>query len=702
MPDIEFIGFNIKLFKLINGLNHPFFDTVFYLITYLGSGLILIPIVLVLYAIRKEKILPVVTSYLLLSIAVQVIKYFWNFPRPAALFDNIHIVGETLKAASFPSGHTATAFMLFYVLTKGKSIPLKTFLMIPALAVGYSRIYIGAHFPIDVLAGGIIGYLSGYFSVKYIGFFEKYRNELLVLLLIPAVLFLYNLDTFPFYIVDEARNAEAAREMLERSDFIVPTYNYELRTDKPPLHYWIFILAYKLIGVNELSSRIGSAIIGVATVLLVYFFAARILNKKIALVSALILPTCLYSFLIFRMAVPDPYLVFFNTLALFSFYLSTSNPVYTYVFYICLGLGTLTKGPVGFILPFGIAFAFTFFREILVHPHNDNKGTRHLLFSGLKALKVFLTSRHVVGYLIVAVIAIPWYIIISIKTGGKFASGFFLYHNIGRFLYYSIKGPEGPFIITFLFFLMGFFPWSFFTIQVLVSSYKEKRDSLVLFLLLWVILYLVFYSISATKLPQYLIPIYPALSILTAKYLSRDMSYRKASAAFIGIFGLSACIALSILGNKYAKELMPYITFLGLPFLIGGVIVLLRDRYIPQTIAVSTLVFLFLVSGWFMPKTEKYFIPKKIGRIIEEQTKKSGGELIHAVYSYKYYDPAFEFYIRKKIIRIDEPSLLPEGSLLIGTEDKLIGLNNVTYRQLFKIRDSLRNKEVLVVQVEGK
>jgi hypothetical protein len=103
-----------------------------------------------------------------------------------------------------------------------------------------------------------------------------------------------------------------------------------------------------------------------------------------------------------------------------------------------------------------------------------------------------------------------------------------------------------------------------------------------------------------------------------------------------------------------------------------------------------------------MPKTEKYFIPKKIGRIIEEQTKKSGGELIHAVYSYKYYDPAFEFYIRKKIIRIDEPSLLPEGSLLIGTEDKLIGLNNVTYRQLFKIRDSLRNKEVLVVQVEGK
>src|SRR4030042_2781392 len=364
LPDKEFICFNIKLFKLINGLNHPFFDTVFYLITYLGSGLILIPIVLVLYAIRKEKILPVVTSYLLLSIAVQVVKYFWNFPRPAALFDNIHIVGETLKAASFPSGHTATAFMLFYVLTQGKSISLKTFLIICALAVGYSRIYIGAHFPIDVLAGGIIGYLSGYFSVKYIGFFEKYRNELLVLLLIPAVLFLYNLDVFPFYIVDEARNAEAAREMLARSDFLVPTYNDELRTDKPPLHYWIFILGYKLLGVNELSPRVGSAVIGLAIVLLVYLFTVKVLNRKIALISASLLPTCLYSFLIFRMAVPDPYLVFFSTLALFSFYLGIVNNAYKYIliFYMSIGLAVLTKGPVGFILPFGVAFTFIFFR----------------------------------------------------------------------------------------------------------------------------------------------------------------------------------------------------------------------------------------------------------------------------------------------------------------------------------------------------
>lgn len=703
MSNFELIDLNLKLFKLVNSHNHPFLDTAFYLITYLGSVLIIIPTVLVLYKIKKEKILPVVFSYLISGITVQVMKYLWSVPRPAALFDDIHVVGETLRAASFPSAHTATALALFYVLSQGGNIRLKTLLLILALSVGYSRVYVGAHFPIDVLVGGIIGYLSGYFSVKYIGFFEKYKNELLVLLLIPAVLFLYNLDAFPFYIVDEARNAEAAREMLERSDFLVPTYNYELRTDKPPLHYWIFILGYKLLGVSELSSRIGSAIIGLATVLLVYLFTVKVLNRKIALISASLLPTCLYSFLIFRMAVPDPYLVFFSTLALFSFYLGIVNNTYKYIliFYVSIGLAVLTKGPVGFILPFGVAFTFIFFRGMLTPSHSDTKGVPQLLLSAVKTLKVFLTSRHIIGFLIAGAIAIPWYVIVSIKTGGAFTSGFFWSHNIKRFLT-PIGGHEGPFFITFIFILVGFFPWSFFIIQVLRSSFKEKTDPLVLFLLLWIAIYLIFYSISATKLPHYLVPTYPALSILTAKYLSQDMPYKRVSAAFISIFGLSACIALFILGNKYAKELMPWVAFLGIPFLIGGVIVLLRDRHIPQTIAVSTLVFLLLVSGWFMPTSEKYFIPKKIGSIIEEQTQKSVGELIHAVYSYKYYDPAFEFYIRKKIMRIEEPSLLPEGSLLVSTEDRLRGLTNVKYHQLFKIRDSLRNKEVLVVQIEGK
>ncbi|MEW6068904.1 MAG: phosphatase PAP2 family protein [Nitrospirota bacterium] len=699
MFNIEFFDLNSGLFKLINNHNNSFLDIIFYFITYLGSGWIIIPIILVLYKIEREKILPLVSSYLMSGIIVQIIKFLSDVPRPAALFDDVHIVGEILRTDSFPSGHTATAMALFYVLSYRKTGYLKIFLLILALAVGYSRIYVGAHFPLDIVIGGIIGYLAGYVSIKYNDFFSKYKKELLVTLLIPAVLFFYRLDAFPFYIVDEARNAEAAREMLERSDFLVPTYNYELRTDKPPLHYWVFILGYKLFGVSEFSSRAGSAIIGIATVLLVYLFVLRLLGRKTALISALLLPTALYGFLIFRMAVPDPYLIFFSTLALFSFYLGIVNNAYKYIliFYVSLGLAVLTKGPVGFILPFGVASAFIFFREVLNNYKTDRKIWS--LLQGIKSLRIFLTGRHIVGYLIVGIIAIPWYVIVSIKTGGEFASGFFLHHNIERF-FSSLEGPSGPFFITLLFLLVGFSPWSFFIVQTLISSYKEKREPLILFLFLWVVLHVIFYSISATKLPQYLIPVYPAISILTAKYLSEGMPYKKISVAFLSIFGLAISTVLFILGKKYAGELMPWVIFLGFPFLIGGIISIVFNKYTYHIIAASAIIFSLILSGWLMPLSKKYFMPQKIANVVREQARESEVP-INEVYSYKYYDPAFEYYIRKKIIKIKARDIIsmPQGALLVSTEDDLKDFD-IKYQQLFKERDPLRSTDVLVVKIE--
>ncbi len=696
MLDIECIDLNIRLFKHINGLNTPFLDVFFYLISYLGNGLILIPIVFVLYRIERAKILPIISSFLISGIIVQIIKHLWNIPRPVSLIDDIHIVGETLRVSSFPSGHTSTALALFFVLSIGRKRCFKAFFLLLATAVGYSRIYMGAHFPLDVLGGGLIGLLAGYVSIKYNEFIEKNKIELLVLFLVPAVIFFYRLDAFPFYILDEARNAEAAREMLERSDFLVPTFNYELRTDKPPLHYWFSILAYKLVGVSELSSRIGSAITGVLTVSLVYLFTAKVLNRKTALISALLLPTCLYSFLTFRMFIPDPYLVFFSTLALFSFYLSISKPAYIYVFYMAAGFGTLAKGPVGFILPSGVALAFVFFRGIMTS-NSGTRGITNLLLSGLTSFKVFFTTKHIAGLVIAAMIAIPWYVLVYIKTGGEFTSAFFLKHNIGRFLS-PMEGHAGPFYVPSLFLLLGFFPWSFFIVQVLLFSYRQRRDPLQLFLFLWVILHIIFYAISATKLPQYLVPVYPALSILTAEYLSKDLPYKRLSAAFIGVAGLSACIALFILGNKYAEALMPWLALFGLPFLLGGIIILISNRYIYQTIAISTIVSLLLVSGWFMPVSEKYFVPKKIGHTVKE-IQKSRSMPINSVYSWGYYDPAFSFYVRKKIVKIKKPLLLRKGDLLISTEDSLTD-SNLKYSQLLNIIDPMRNKKVLVVLIE--
>jgi 4-amino-4-deoxy-L-arabinose transferase-like glycosyltransferase len=81
----------------------------------------------------------------------------------------------------------------------------------------------------------------------------------------------------PIYILDEARNAEAAREMFVSGDWIVPTFNGQLRTDKPPLHYFFMIAGFKLFGTTALGARFFSTICGMATLLLIFF---QVLNGK--------------------------------------------------------------------------------------------------------------------------------------------------------------------------------------------------------------------------------------------------------------------------------------------------------------------------------------------------------------------------------------------------------------------------------------
>src|SRR5690606_10874336 len=119
---------------------------------------------------------------------------------------------------------------------------------------------------------------------------------------------------------DEAKNAEAAREMLEQGEWVVPTFNYELRTDKPPAHYYFMMLSYSIFGVNEWAARFFSAIMGSATILLTFWFGARYFNRQTGVWAAMALLASLHFNIQFHMSVPDPYLISFFTASLFFFY----------------------------------------------------------------------------------------------------------------------------------------------------------------------------------------------------------------------------------------------------------------------------------------------------------------------------------------------------------------------------------------------
>ena len=128
------------------------------------------------------------------------------------------------------------------------------------------------------------------------------------------------LNAYPISILDEAKNAEAAREMWVSGNYWVPTFNGELRTDKPPLHYYFMLLGFKLFGTTVLGARFFSAVMGFVMLLATFGFARRHLGETVAKTTLLILVGSFFFMQEFHLAVPDPYLIAFVTLGLFSFY----------------------------------------------------------------------------------------------------------------------------------------------------------------------------------------------------------------------------------------------------------------------------------------------------------------------------------------------------------------------------------------------
>ncbi|MDX9880540.1 MAG: glycosyltransferase family 39 protein [Prolixibacteraceae bacterium] len=324
-------------------------------------------------------------------------------------------------------------------------------------------------------------------------------------LLFAFALFLYTVNNgnFSIYILDEAKNTECAREMLERGDWVVPTFNYNLRADKPPLHYFFMMAAFKLFGINEWGARFFSGIFGALTVLITFLYTRRFVNYTTAFWAAFTLLASVHFSIQFHLAVPDPYLIFFFTWSLFLFYAAVSERRRheIWLLYVAVGLGTLAKGPVAIALPGLIFLLFLIF-------------SKQLKWTVIRSLKPFS------GMIIVLAISLPWYILVGLETDWEWTRGFFLKHNIGRFAE-EMEGHGGIFIVTFAYVLVGMFPFSAFLVQAYRNALKNRHDWFVLFSLTAASVIILFFSFSGTKLPNYTVPSYPFLAVLLAGYFSR-------------------------------------------------------------------------------------------------------------------------------------------------------------------------------------
>ena len=367
------------------------------------------------------------------------------------------------------------------------------------------------------------------------------------------IIFIYFFGlTVPLLGPDEPRYSQIAREMFERGDPITPKLGNFDWFEKPALLYWLQIASYKIFGVSEFSARFGSAIFGLGTVLSLWILGKWVQSPKSKVQSqendlaanneqrttnnfanwlALIAASSIGLLVFSRGASFDIILTFPITASLVAFFIfdqkSNKKSGFTFyllpfTFYLFIGISLIAKGLIGAVFPFAIA-AF------------------YYLLSWKLPSKIFIVSL-IWGTILITLVASVWYLPMYLENGWKFIDEFFIQHHFQRYVSDKYQHPQ-PFWFFWLVLPLMTIPWlpfffasiwDFFKVQSpstlqspksevqsrkTVPRFRVSASPLRLFAFAWLLVPLVFFSVSGSKLPGYILPALPAALILTAEYV---------------------------------------------------------------------------------------------------------------------------------------------------------------------------------------
>jgi 4-amino-4-deoxy-L-arabinose transferase-like glycosyltransferase len=365
-----------------------------------------------------------------------------------------------------------------------------------------------------------MGWLEGRFS-------DAGRAALLAVSV--GLSFFCKLNGVPLFDVDEGAFSEATREMFVRGDFVSPYLNGEPRFDKPILVYWLQAASVWLLGIDELSFRLPSALSATLWVGAVYAFVRQFVDSRTALVSGMITATALGVSVIGKAATADALLNLLLAAAmldLFRYYRERRRHL-LYRVYFWIGLGALAKGPIAVLIPLVVSFAF---------------------FLSRGAFRAWLRAAFdPLGLLILTGVALPWYLLEYSREGDAFIAGFFLKHNLGRFSS-PMQGHSGSLLYYGPVLLAMVLPYTALLLKTCARIREAWRDELNLYLWLWFLFVFVFFSLSGTKLPHYILYGCTPLFILMARYRadlrSRLWAFLPPLSFFLFLWSLPALAAL--------------------------------------------------------------------------------------------------------------------------------------------------------------
>ena len=268
-----------------------------------------------------------------------------------------------------------------------------------------------------------------------------------------ALVFFTNLGGAALFDEDEAIHATCAREMLEQDQWVVPSFNGQMFPDKPPLMFWMMMVAYKLFGTTEFAARFPSAVLGVATVLATYALGKRLFSAGAGFWAGLILASTIIFTVSARAATVDSALTFLTTAAMICFVRGQEEKETRWISFVlayaCLGVAVLAKGPVGVVLPGAVFCVFLCVVHVprasgdTIPVNGGDRPTRWVKlaqwiarlsrpFLPRNLLRSLWQMRPLTGAAVVAAIALPWYVLVGARTHGAWLVEFFGVHNLHR------------------------------------------------------------------------------------------------------------------------------------------------------------------------------------------------------------------------------------------------------------------------------
>ena len=479
---------------------------------------------------------------------------------------------------------------------------------------------------------------------------DLYNSKKLIWTLIALfiLVWLYVLGIRTLVPPDEGRYAEMAREMLASGDWITTRLNGIKYFEKPPLQTWMNALSFAAFGLGEWQARLWTGLCGLGGVLLTGYAGHRVFGARAGFYAGLALGSSLFWVACGQIDSLDMGLSGMMTIVLCALLIAQRDDAtpaeqrnWMLLCWAGMALSVLAKGLIGMVLPGAVLVLYT------LAARDWAIWTRLHLGKGL---------------LLFFAIATPWFVLVGLKNPEQ-PHFFFVHEHFERFLL-KTHHREGAWYYFFVMLIPGIVPWLGVLPQALVTAVRRERAAFQpkLMLLVWAVFIFFFFSYSSSKLPGYILPIFPALALLIAVYLEnasrRNRMLGAALLLLIGLAGLAAVPQMVHMAVRHPSEralleaYQPWVLAAGIVAAAGGALALLHARHLRRDATVLTMAVAgFLATQMVLTGFEPYG-KMRAGKAM---TSRIAAELAPdtKVYSVGTYEQSMTFYLRRTVILVD-------------------------------------------------